>query len=74
MLLSSSETVENNSSASLSALGISHNFAKHPLLAVPDNRISTYLTFPHTYSALVDLDLLSEAGYFYEGKCDTGYS
>ena len=56
---------------SLTTLGINNNFAKHPLLAVLDNRISTFLTYPHTYRSNVDVDLLAEAGYFYAGSGDS---
>ena len=59
---------EHNSAASLpAALGVRNNFAKHPLLAVPDNRKSTFLTYPHSYMSHVDVDLLADAGYFYQG-------
>ena len=69
---SSSESGEDNSVASLSsALGFNNNFARHPLLAVLDNRLSTFLTYPHTYRSNVDVDLLAEAGYFYKGDKDS---
>ena len=69
---SSSESGEDNSVASLSsALGINNNFARHPLLAVLDNRISSFLTYPHTYRSNVDVDLLADAGYFYKGDGDS---
>ena len=68
---SNSQAGENDSSVSLSALGINNNFAKHPLLAVLDHRISTFLTYPHTYRSNVDVDLLAEAGYFYAGSGDS---
>ena len=58
----------NNPTASLSALGVRNNFAKHPLLAVLENRRSTFLTYPHTYVSVINLDLLADAGYFYQGK------
>ena len=65
---SPTESEENNSTASLSALGVRNNFAKHPLLAVLENRRSTFLTYPHTYMSVINLDLLADAGYFYQGK------
>ena len=65
---SHSESEGNNSTASLSALGVRNNFAKHPLLAVLENRRSTFLTYPHAYISVIDVDLLADAGYFYQGK------
>ena len=65
---SHSESEETNSTASLSALGVRNNFAKHPLLAVLENRRSTFLTYPHAYMSVIDVDLLADAGYFYQGK------
>ena len=65
---SPTESEENNSTASLSALGVRNNFAKHPLLAVLENRRSTFLTYSHAYMSVIDVDLLADAGYFYQGK------
>ena len=67
-LWSHSESEETNYTASLSALGVRNNFAKHPLLAVLENRRSTFLTYPHAYMSVIDVDLLADAGYFYQGK------
>ena len=67
---SHSESEETNSTASLSALGVRNNFAKHPLLAVLENRRSTFLTYPHAYMSVIDVDLLADAGYFYQGKTE----
>ena len=64
---SSTEIADNSSTSPLADLGINNNFANHPLLAVLENRISSFLTYSHTYRSVIDVDLLAEAGYFYQG-------
>ena len=66
---SSSESADGSSTSPLAALGINNNFANHPLLAVLENRISSFLTYSHTYRSAIDVDSLAEAGYFYQGIC-----
>ena len=64
---SSSKSADYSSTSPLAALGINNNFANHPLLAVLENRISSFLTYSHTYRSAIDVDSLAEAGYFYQG-------
>ena len=65
---SDKELEEDNSTATLTALGINNSFATHPLLAVLEIRISTFHTYPHTCRSTIDVDLLADVGYFYQGN------